>query len=371
MRESVRRRRRREYSAIRDVAGEASRAGRRARTVEWRRPRAPLRDAPRCGTLPAPRRDARRARSRRAPRPATAVAAREASQLDAGEALLVRGANGAGKTTLLRILAGLAHAEHGAVSWRGARGRAACPALRDDVLFVGHVPALRDELSAAENLASLPRSPPSAAPRACERAGRRRSRRAGGAAGARAVAGTAPPRAARAARVDVAAAVDPRRARHGARCRRRALARGARAQHLARGGVAVLSTHAPLDFAPARVEGARAVSDDVPSPAGADPHAVGAALAGRSRATSRIAVRARGELGVELAFYALVASLFPLTLAPDPALLRSSRPACCGSPRCSRRCSRCRDCSPPTSPAARWPRSRCRRGRWRRSCPVK
>jgi len=36
-----------------------------------------------------------------------------------------------------------------------------------------------------------------------------------------------------------------------------------------------------------------------------------------------IAVRARGEIGVEIAFYALVASLFPLALAPDPALLRS------------------------------------------------
>ena len=52
--------------------------------------------------------------------------------LDAGEALLVRGANGAGKTTLLRILAGLARAEHGTVAWRGRTVPPFAPALRDD-----------------------------------------------------------------------------------------------------------------------------------------------------------------------------------------------------------------------------------------------
>ncbi len=40
----------------------------------------------------------------------------------------------------------------------------------------------------------------------------------------------------------------------------------------------------------------------------------------------RIALRSRGELGVQLVFYALVASLFPLTLPPDPALLHTLGP---------------------------------------------
>ncbi|HXU52588.1 MAG TPA: cytochrome c biogenesis heme-transporting ATPase CcmA [Casimicrobiaceae bacterium] len=75
--------------------------------------------------------------------------------LSAGDALVVRGANGVGKTTLLRVLAGLAHAEHGSVRWRGAIVAPHAQALRDDVLFIGHAPALRDELTAAENLTSL------------------------------------------------------------------------------------------------------------------------------------------------------------------------------------------------------------------------
>jgi heme exporter protein A len=75
--------------------------------------------------------------------------------LAAGEALLVRGPNGSGKTTLLRILAGLTRADAGSVRWRGDDVVPGSRAPRDDLLFVGHAPALRDELDAAENLASL------------------------------------------------------------------------------------------------------------------------------------------------------------------------------------------------------------------------
>ncbi|HEY7903746.1 MAG TPA: cytochrome c biogenesis heme-transporting ATPase CcmA [Casimicrobiaceae bacterium] len=176
--------------------------------------------------------------------------------LDAGEALLVRGANGAGKTTLLRILAGLARAEHGTVSWRGRTVAPFAAAVRDDLLFVGHVPALRDELSAAENLASL-------ASLAAEP--------------------LAPPTLEAAlAAVDLAAQAKlPARVLSQGQRRRVQLALlastsrplwildepttaldadGARwlaarvTQHLARGGLAVVSTHAPLEFSPARVK---------------------------------------------------------------------------------------------------------------------
>ena len=76
-------------------------------------------------------------------------------KLTPGDALLVTGANGSGKTTLLRITAGLSHASHGTLSWRGAAVAPLDPDLRAAVMYIGHAPALKDELTAEENLASL------------------------------------------------------------------------------------------------------------------------------------------------------------------------------------------------------------------------
>ena len=76
-------------------------------------------------------------------------------RVGAGEALVVTGANGRGKTTLLRMLAGLALPDAGEIRLDGARVAAGAPALRAAVTYCGHAPALKDELSAAENLASL------------------------------------------------------------------------------------------------------------------------------------------------------------------------------------------------------------------------
>lgn len=71
-------------------------------------------------------------------------------RVDAGEALLVQGDNGAGKTTLLRILAGLLHAEHGRIEIDGR------PAGRGErsrfMAYLGHLPALKADLSTLENL---------------------------------------------------------------------------------------------------------------------------------------------------------------------------------------------------------------------------
>jgi heme exporter protein A len=72
--------------------------------------------------------------------------------LDAGRWVHVRGANGAGKTSLLRILAGLSPPDHGEVRWNGepvARDRAGYHA---DLLFLGHHAAVKDELTPLENL---------------------------------------------------------------------------------------------------------------------------------------------------------------------------------------------------------------------------
>jgi heme exporter protein A len=75
--------------------------------------------------------------------------------LDAGEALLVTGANGSGKTTLLRMLAGLTMPTAGEIRWNGRPAAPFDPERRAALAFSGHLPALKDELSAEENLASL------------------------------------------------------------------------------------------------------------------------------------------------------------------------------------------------------------------------
>jgi heme exporter protein A len=72
-----------------------------------------------------------------------------------GEALVVTGANGTGKTTLLRMLAGLSAPTAGEIRWNGKAAAPFDPALRAVLAFAGHLPALKDELTAEENLASL------------------------------------------------------------------------------------------------------------------------------------------------------------------------------------------------------------------------
>ena len=72
--------------------------------------------------------------------------------LRGGEWLHVKGANGSGKTTLLRTLVGLAPADTGSVSWCGTDIRAEPETYREAVVYLGHPAALKDDLSAAENL---------------------------------------------------------------------------------------------------------------------------------------------------------------------------------------------------------------------------
>jgi heme exporter protein A len=66
-----------------------------------------------------------------------------------GGLLRVRGANGSGKTTLLRTLAGLTRPASGSVRWRG---EPIGDDYRKEMLFLGHAPAIKDEMTVLENL---------------------------------------------------------------------------------------------------------------------------------------------------------------------------------------------------------------------------
>jgi heme exporter protein A len=77
-----------------------------------------------------------------------------AFRVEAGRALAVTGANGSGKTTLLRMLAGLTAPAAGTIRLNGEPMAPFDPRLREAVVFSGHLPALKDELTALENLES-------------------------------------------------------------------------------------------------------------------------------------------------------------------------------------------------------------------------
>jgi len=72
--------------------------------------------------------------------------------LSAGEALQLVGANGSGKTTLLRTIAALRPPEEGTVRWKGLDVRADRTAFHRELIYVGHEPALKADLTVLENL---------------------------------------------------------------------------------------------------------------------------------------------------------------------------------------------------------------------------
>jgi heme exporter protein A len=72
--------------------------------------------------------------------------------LRAGELLRVAGENGSGKTSLLKILCGLLLPDAGEVRWRGEPIRRLREEYARQLVYLGHAPAVKDDLSAAENL---------------------------------------------------------------------------------------------------------------------------------------------------------------------------------------------------------------------------
>ncbi len=73
-------------------------------------------------------------------------------QVLAGQCLHIRGENGVGKTSLLRLLTGLASPESGDILWHGNSIKEAASEYHGKLLFLGHRDALKEDLSALENL---------------------------------------------------------------------------------------------------------------------------------------------------------------------------------------------------------------------------
>ena len=69
-----------------------------------------------------------------------------------GETFRIIGANGSGKTSLLRILCGLLTPTAGEVRWNGVRIQALKEDYARHLVYLGHAPAVKEELTGAENL---------------------------------------------------------------------------------------------------------------------------------------------------------------------------------------------------------------------------
>ncbi|MEQ1674386.1 MAG: cytochrome c biogenesis heme-transporting ATPase CcmA [Candidatus Nitrotoga sp.] len=72
--------------------------------------------------------------------------------LNAGEILQVQGVNGSGKTTLLRTLCGLVTPTAGQINWSGRNIQSLGAEYYAEMIYLGHLNALKDELSAVENM---------------------------------------------------------------------------------------------------------------------------------------------------------------------------------------------------------------------------
>lgn len=72
--------------------------------------------------------------------------------LQAGEIMQVQGANGSGKTSLLRTLCGFLQPDEGEILWRGKSVRELGEDYYAELLYIGHLNAIKDELNALENL---------------------------------------------------------------------------------------------------------------------------------------------------------------------------------------------------------------------------
>ena len=72
--------------------------------------------------------------------------------LNTGEILQIEGRNGSGKTTLLRILSGLSSHFEGELFWQGEVMGEVQEAYLADLVYIGHLPGVSEQLTTEENL---------------------------------------------------------------------------------------------------------------------------------------------------------------------------------------------------------------------------
>lgn len=71
------------------------------------------------------------------------------------EVLQIEGSNGSGKTSLLRILCGLRQAEAGKILWRGESISSSREDFYASMVYIGHLPCIKGDLTVMENVRSL------------------------------------------------------------------------------------------------------------------------------------------------------------------------------------------------------------------------
>jgi len=72
--------------------------------------------------------------------------------LNPGKILQIQGENGSGKTSFLRTLCGFLRPDEGRISWHGEDIQKSAEDYYAQMIYLGHLNAIKDELSALENL---------------------------------------------------------------------------------------------------------------------------------------------------------------------------------------------------------------------------
>ncbi len=77
---------------------------------------------------------------------------RQSFSAENGTLLRVAGPNGTGKTSLLRIMCGLLEPTAGEIRWKGANIRRLREEYWKDLVYIGHLNGVKDDLTVRENL---------------------------------------------------------------------------------------------------------------------------------------------------------------------------------------------------------------------------